>query len=105
MLLNCLRLHFSLLNEQKFLDNFRATIDPMCSRGLESEATLHYFLCCNLSTDFKQSFFNGVSPLNRTFKNLFHEKLSNILLYESEDFSFSYNNIYNDIYNEVFEDF
>ena len=40
-LLNRLRLHFSHLNEQKFRHNFRANIDPMCSSGLEPEATLH----------------------------------------------------------------
>ena len=33
-LLNCLRLHFSHLNEHKFWRNFRATIDPMYSCGL-----------------------------------------------------------------------
>ena len=39
-LLNCLRLHFSHLNEHKFWHNFRATIDPMYSHGLEPETTL-----------------------------------------------------------------
>ena len=42
-LLNCLRLHFSHLNEYKFRYNFTSTIDPMCSCGLEPEATLFLF--------------------------------------------------------------
>ena len=40
-LLNRLRLHFSHLNEHKFRHDFRDTIDPMCSCGLEAETTLH----------------------------------------------------------------
>ena len=47
-LLNRLRLHFSHLNEHKFRHNFRDTIDPMCSCGLEPETALHYLLRCNL---------------------------------------------------------
>ena len=43
-LLNRLRLHFSHLNEHKFWYNFRATIDFMCSWGLEPETALHYLL-------------------------------------------------------------
>ena len=47
-LLNRLRLHFSDLNEHKFRHNFRTTVDPMCSCGIEPETTLHYLLHCNL---------------------------------------------------------
>ena len=47
-LLNRLRLHFSHLNEHKFRHNFRDTIDPMCSCGLEPETALHYLLRCSL---------------------------------------------------------
>ena len=43
-LLSPIRLHFSYLNEHKCWHNFRATIDPMCSCGLEPETPLHYFL-------------------------------------------------------------
>ena len=46
-LLNRLRLSFSHLNELKFWHNFRPTIDPMCSCGLEPEETLHYFWRCH----------------------------------------------------------
>ena len=52
-LLNRPRLHFSRLNEHKFLHNFKATIDPMCSCGLEPETILHYLLRCNLYSDLR----------------------------------------------------
>ena len=90
-LLNCLRLHFSHLNEHKFRHNFRATIDPMCSCGLEPETTLHYLLRCNLYSDLRTELLNDICALNPTLKNLSHEKLLNILLYGSENFSFNTN--------------
>ena len=40
-LLNRPRLHFSHLNEHKFRQHFRATIDPTCSCAIEPETTLH----------------------------------------------------------------
>ena len=39
-LMNCLKLNFSHLNEHKFRNKFRATIEPMYSCGLEPETTL-----------------------------------------------------------------
>ena len=90
-LLNRLRLHFSHLNEHKFWHNFRATIDPMCSCNLEPETTLHYLLGCNFSSDLRTELLNDICALNPTLKKLSHEKFLNILLYESEDFSFKTN--------------
>ena len=87
--LNRLRLHFSQLNEHKFRHNFRATIDPLCRCGLERETTLHYLLGCNLYSDLRTELLNDVCALNPTLKNLSHEKLLNILLYGSENFSFN----------------
>ena len=90
-LLNRLRLHFCHLNEHKFRHNFRATIAPMCSCGLEPETTLHYLLRCNLYSDLRTELLNDICALNPTLKKLSHEKLLNILLYGSEDFSFKTN--------------
>ena len=87
-LLNCLRLHFSHLNEHKFRHNVRATIDPICSRSLEPETTLHYLLRCNLYSDIRTELLNDICLLNPTLKNSTHEKLLNILLYGSENFFF-----------------
>ena len=89
--INRLILHFSHLNEHKFWHNFRATIDPMCDCGLEPETTLHYLLRCNLYSDLRTELINEICALNPTLKNLSHEKLLNILLYGSENFSFNTN--------------
>ena len=69
----------------------RATIDPMCSCGLEPETTLHYLLHCNLYSDLRTEVLNDVCALSPTLKNLSHEKHLNILLYRLEDFSFNTN--------------
>ena len=64
-LLNRLRLHFSHLNEHNFWQNFRATIDPMCSCGLEPETTLHYTLCYNLYSDFRTGSTLSIFKINQ----------------------------------------
>ena len=71
--------------------NLGITLDPMCSCGMELETTLNYLLCCNLKSDLKAELRNDIFALNPTLKNLSHEKLLNILLYESEYFSFNTN--------------
>ena len=63
----------------------------MCSCGLELETTLHYFLRCNLYSDLRTDLLHDTCVLNPTLKNLSHEKLLNVLLYGSEDFSFKTN--------------
>ena len=90
-LLNRLRLQFSHFNEHNFRHNFRATIDPLCSCGLEPVTTLHHLLCCNLYSDLRTDLLKDICALSPTLKNLSHEKLLNILLYGSEDFSFNTN--------------
>ena len=89
--LNRLGIHSSHLNELKFRHNFRAIIDPMCSYGLEPETTLYYLLRCNLSSDHGTEVLNDICALNPTLKNLSDEKLLNIFLYGSENFSFNTN--------------
>ena len=59
--------------------------------GLGPETTLHYLMRCNLSADLRTELLNDICALNPTLKNLSHEKLSNLLLYGSEDFSFNTN--------------
>ena len=60
----------------------------MCSCGLEPETTLRYLLRCNLFSDLRIELLNDICALNPTLKKLSHEKLLNINLYGSEDFSF-----------------
>ena len=65
----------------------------MCSSGLEPVTTLHYLLRCNLYSDLRTELLNDICALNPILKKLSHEKLFNILLYGSEDFSFNTNTI------------
>ena len=63
----------------------------MCSCGFEPETTLHYLLRCNFYSDLRTELLNDICTLNSTLKKLSHEKLLDILLYGSEDFSFETN--------------
>ena len=71
--------------------DLRATIDPMSSCGPKPDTTFHYLLRCNLYSDLRTELLNDICALNPTLKNLSHEKLLNILLYGSENFSFNTN--------------
>ena len=90
-LLSRIRLHFGRLNDHKCWHNFRATIDPMCSCGLEPETMLHYLLRWNLYSDLRTELLNDICALNPILEKLSHEKLLNIFLYSSEDVSFNTN--------------
>ena len=90
-LLTRLRLNFSHLNEHKFRHNFNDMVDPMCTCGLEPEATLHYLLRCSIYSAQRQEVLNNVCVLNSSLKNYSNEKLLNILLYGSENFNCNMN--------------
>ena len=90
-LLSRIRLHFRRLNDHKCWHNFRATIDPMCSCGLEPKTMLHYLLRWNLYSDLRTELLNDISALNPILEKLSHEKLLNIFLYSSEDVIFNTN--------------
>ena len=82
-------LNFSHLNEHEFWHNFNDMLDPMCICGLKAETTLHYLLCCNLYSAQKLELINNVCILNPSLKNYSNEKLLNIILHGSEDFSYN----------------
>ena len=63
----------------------------MCSCGLEPETTHHYLLSYNLYFDLRGELLNDICALNPILKDLYHEKLLNILLNGSENFSFNTN--------------
>ena len=52
-LLTSLRLNFNYLNEHKLRQNFKDTINPMCTCGFEDEATDHYLSLCKLCADLR----------------------------------------------------
>ena len=90
-----INLNFSQLNEHKFKvkfkHNFKGTVDPMCTCGLELEATLHYLLRCNLYSSQRLVLLNNVRDLNPSLVNYSNKKLLNILLYGSEGFNCNMN--------------
>ena len=52
-LLTSLRLNFNYLTEHKLRQNFKDTINPMCTCGFEDEATDHYLSLCKLCADLR----------------------------------------------------
>ena len=81
ILLTCLHLGFSHLNEHRFRHNFENSINPLCSCSLVAGDTLHYQLHCH---HFSQYCFNFINRLKSAFDNF--ESLSDddkklILLY------------------------
>ena len=86
-LLTWLRLNFSHLNEHKFRHGFRDTVDPMCKYGLETETTLHFFLCYRLYSTIRKEFLDNICTVALFLTIYPDEKLLNILLYGSEYFS------------------
>ena len=63
-LLNRLRLGFSHLREHKFRHNFADTLNPLCSRSLETEDTEHYFLRCQNNLSFRTTLMNDLNNIN-----------------------------------------
>ena len=68
-LLTRLRLNFSDLNEHKFQYNYKDTINPMCTCGLEPETTDHYLLHCKLYTDLRLDLLNDIYAIKQPLKN------------------------------------
>ena len=63
-LLNRLRLGFKHLREHKFRHNFADTLNPLCSRSLETEDTEHYFLRCQNNLSFRTTLMNDLNNIN-----------------------------------------
>ena len=90
-LLTCLRLNFSHLNEHKFRHDFKDTINPMCSCGLEPEITDYYRLLCKLYADLRLDLLNNIYTINQSLKNFSEDQLVNVLLFGSENFTLDTN--------------
>ena len=65
------RLNFSHLNEHKFRHNFIDRINLMYNCGANTEATIHYLLCCRIYSVQKNfiSLFDDIYILNSTLPN------------------------------------
>ena len=59
----------------------------MCKYCLEIETTLHFFLRCRLYSTIRTELLDDIYTVDSSLTNYPDEKLLNILLYKSENFS------------------
>ena len=86
-LLTRLRLNFSHLRAHKFRHNFRDTLNPLCSCGLETESTSHYLLRCTFYTHIRKTLVDSITAIIGPVSNLSDDKMVNILLFGDDAFT------------------
>ena len=92
-MLTRLRVNFSHLREHKFRHNFRDTINPLCSCGLEVENNNHYLLRCPFFIQERKLLLDSVSGVVGAISHLPDEKLTDLLLYGKDSLT-SYQNAF-----------
>ena len=90
-LLTHLRLNFRHLNEHKFRQNFRDTVNPVCSCGALIETIDHYFLRCQNFALVRSSFFNRIFEINVEFRYMNDSTLTSLPVFGSEEQTFDVN--------------
>ena len=85
--LSRLRLDFSHLREHKFRHNFADTLNPLCSRSLETEDTEHYFLRCQNNLSFRTTLMNDLNNINTAIASLNPNDLLRVILYGDKSFN------------------
>ena len=80
-LITRLRLGFSHLRKHKFKQNFRDTLNPLCSCSIEVQSTSHYFLRCHFFDALWATLMNTLRNIDSNHPTLKDENLTNILLY------------------------
>ena len=82
------RLHpgFSHLLEHKFRHNFTDSLNPLCSCSLETESTLHFYLCYQNYTTLRRAFMTDLKNINETIMSLNEEPLCHVILYGNKNF-------------------
>ena len=83
-LLTRLWLGFSHISEHKFRHN--DSPNPLCSCSLETESTLHFFLCCQNYTTSRRALMTNLENINDAIMSLNENGLLYITLYEKKDF-------------------
>ena len=69
------------------MNNFKDTVNVICSRGVEIESREHYLLRCQNHTSERSKLLKGTYNLiSSLLRNISNKKLENFLLYGSEDF-------------------
>ena len=84
--------NLSHLNQRKFLNSFRDTVNPLWLCNVEAETTSHYLLQCSLFSEQRTKLLESLCSLGSTLLNQCDDDLVNILLYGSSKSSFSTNN-------------
>ena len=79
-LLNRLRVDFSPLNEHKFRHKFADTLNPLCSRSLETESTVHFFLRCRYY-NIRIALMNELNDIDNSITSRQPNELLRIILY------------------------
>ena len=92
MLLNRMSFNLSHLNQRKFLNSFRDTVNPLWLCNVEAETTSHYLLQCSLFSEQRTKLLESLCSLGNTLLNQCDDDLVNILFYGSSKSSFSTNN-------------
>ena len=81
ILLTCLRLDLSHLNEHRLRHNFQDCMNPLCSCSLEIENTLHYLLHCHHFSSNRIVLMNSVVSVLCDFESLSDNTKKDVLLY------------------------
>ena len=85
-LLTRLRLGFSHLPEHKFRHNFADLLNPLCSRSLETESALYFFLRCQNYTTLHIEFMADLKNINDAIMSLNESDLLHVILYGNKNF-------------------
>ena len=80
------RLQFIHLYEHKLKFNFVHTVNPLHSRSLEIESTVHYFLCCHEFVTFCTAHMNELNSTNSKSSTLEPDELVRTILYGDKYF-------------------
>ena len=79
---------------------------PIYSCGLEPQTTFHYHLHCNLFSTLGVQLLNDIHSHVPSIRNYSNSNLLNIILYQSEEFSFNVKkeilkSNFNQIFNQI----
>ena len=85
-LLTRLRLGLSHLNEHRFILNFEACTNSLCTCTLEVESTTHFFLHCHYYNNIHKILLDDLKVINVNILKLSETALTDLLLYGEASF-------------------
>ena len=80
-MLTRLRLGFSHLGERKFRNDFRNTLNPLCSCSIEAETTMHYFRFCHFYNSNRTTLINDLENIPTAFSTVSDNSLISLYLH------------------------